>query len=608
MKKYTFSTRRRNLILAFFLLFLATFLLVLLSVLVPKACSFAAEKRFSKITEKIFREELSGDTLSLHYSLAEPTDFGLEPYAPILSFGGDSPLSEQADRLQSMLASITSVDAPLLSPDSKRLQLQANRLLGLSNQLLPYRLYEEPLSPSSGAQSSLPILLAEYTFRGKQDIEDYLSLLDQIDDYFADLLAFEKEKAAAGLLQSPALLASVCEQCDTICSRAAIKSGHHFLQDSFKERLQPLSEQHIITRAEYDDYLHRNNCLLVDVLLPAYRQLKEGLLALSGADRSPAGLASLPSGSAYYELLLRKQTGSYLTLPEIKELFLTSLLEERRQLAVLLSEADSSVVSTDLNTDFPLSSPAEMLLDLQRRMAGSFPLIPGEAPVVTVKEVSASLAPYCAPAFYLTAPLDDTAESVIYINPEKTASGLELYTTLAHEGYPGHLYQDVYCNRRILTKGEDPLSSILWYGGFQEGWALYVETLSYDYASDLYREQGQPDEALLAQIEKHSRNLQLCLCSLLDIMIHSENAQVSDVSAFLQSLGYQPSAAGNLFSYIVGEPCNYPKYYLGYLEILRLRETAKAVWESSYSDLKFHTFLMENGPSDFATLAELLTE
>ena len=63
-----------------------------------------------------------------------------------------------------------------------------------------------------------------------------------------------------------------------------------------------------------------------------------------------------------------------------------------------------------------------------------------------------------------------------------------------------------------------------------------------------------------------------------------------------------------IFNYIAEDPCNYPKYYLGYLEILSLQDTAKELWQDTYSDLKFHTFLLDNGPADFLTLQERLTQ
>ena len=61
-----------------------------------------------------------------------------------------------------------------------------------------------------------------------------------------------------------------------------------------------------------------------------------------------------------------------------------------------------------------------------------------------VKMLHDSLKDYCSPAFYLTVPVDAFENNVIYINEKNALSGIDLYTTLAHEGFPGHLYQTVF--------------------------------------------------------------------------------------------------------------------------------------------------------------------
>ena len=178
---------------------------------------------------------------------------------------------------------------------------------------------------------------------------------------------------------------------------------------------------------------------------------------------------------------------------------------------------------------------------------------------------------------------------------------------MAHEGFPGHLYQTVYSNRTFLDKEVNPARKLVWYGGYLEGWALYVEFISYDYAADLLEQSGQSDAAQAARLEKHTRSLQLCMYTLLDLLIHGEGAGYDQVAELLGKFGItSPDACRAIYTYIAEEPCNYPKYYVGYLEILKLREAAKAHWGDSYSDLKFHTFYLEQGTSDFSTLEDLL--
>ncbi len=567
------------------------------------------EKRFENLTSELFVNEMKSNTLSMHYNLANPEAFGIYDYEPTL--GGYNPEASKHSRaaLENTLAALHEIHIDKLSESDAYLWKLLTRSLENSLEMSSFPYYSDPLSPSSGMQSQLPILLAEYTFRSKRDVEDYLTLLDQTDEYLASLLLYEQDKKKAGIPTPAASLKSVRAQCDTIVTGAELESGNHFLQTTFKERLEVLCKAGVITEKDAAHYITQNDRLLKTVLLPAYTALGDGLLLLEDTSVQFCGLGATPEGRTYYEKLLISETGSYRPISDIEELLTKSFTHEYEEIQKLVAENPDLLknYSTAPSAEFPYKDVSQMLLDLQTRMSGSFPSIPGGSVTAAVKPVSESLEAYTAPAFYLTAPLDNTDENSIYINRSKTPGGLELYTTLAHEGYPGHLYQTAYYNRSALAKQERPARELLWYGGYLEGWALYVEFLSYDYAAALLKEHHQTDSALYAQLEKHNRSLQLCLYSLLDIMIHYENASYNQIAKMLEGFGFTDSSSVKaVYAYIVQEPCNYLKYYLGYLEILSLQEKAKELWQGGYSDLRFHTFYLDCGPSDFTSLEERL--
>lgn len=552
---------------------------------------------------------MKSDTLNMHYNLAVPEDFGICSYEPLLAgYDAERSLHTQA-QIENTLAALYTLHTEKLSETDAYLWKLLTRSLENSLALGNYSYYSEPLSPSSGAQAQLPILLAEYTFRRRQDVEDYLMLLEQTDAYFASLLTYEQEKAAAGLSMPGTFLKEVRAQCDTIITKESLETGTHFLQTTFQERLQPLLEDRIITSQEAQDYIFHNDRLLKTVLLPAYTALGDGILLLEDDSILPTGLASLPEGKSYYEQLLIAETGSYRSIDEIMKLLTEQFSMEYDCIREILAAHPDILQSynDDLLTAFPYQDAPQMLLDLQKRMGDDFPALPEGATQVSVKAVSANLEAYCAPAFYLTAPLDDTDSNTIYINRQKTPAGLDLYTTLAHEGYPGHLYQNVYYSRTAYTSHERPVRELLWYGGYLEGWALYVELLSNDYAAALLREHGQENAAVIAQLEGHNRSLQICLYSMLDIMIHYQGAAYDQIAKILQNFGITDSLSHqSIYNYIVQEPCNYLKYYLGYLEILSLQENARILWGNAYTDYRFHCFYLDCGPSDFLSLQERL--
>lgn len=598
-------------------IFLTLPILLLLTVFLFSSGSDS--RAFNKLTTAIFKEEFSGNTLNLHFTFAYPEDFGIEYYDPILPSYSAETRADSEKELDDYITSLSEINLKNLNENQQYTYTLLYRFLLHTKDGKGFPYYEEPLSPSSGMQSQLPILLAEYTFRSSRDVEDYLSLLDQTDDYFMGLLAFEQEKKDVGLLQSDASINQVRDQCYTVLSKKELSEGTHFLQTTFTERLQKLLDEKIITSEEAEKYEAANNRLLTTVMQPAYEDLADGLFLLMGDGTSlPTGLSSLPQGQDYYAWLVEKNTGSALSISDIKLLLYPLFDIEYQELReLLLSREDAVDIWSQFleNGNFPLPSPDDMLFDLQSRMSEDFPAFPKNSasdallPGLSVKSVSPSLQDYCAPAFYFTPPLDDTENNVIYINEKSTPLGLELYTTLAHEGYPGHLYQSVYSQLSMQNKKEAPVRQILWYGGYQEGWAVYVEFISYDYAAALAKEKGYNDAAYAYELEKHNRSMQLCLYALLDISIHYDGAPYEQVHEVLTSFGFtNPEVTRKIYNYIAEEPSNYLKYYLGYLEILRLKETAREEWGKSYTDLRFHSFYLDCGPSDFTTISEALAD
>ena len=614
MRNFTKSTPHRFPWLTGFVTVATTFLLFVSS-------CHKEEILFQSLAMDLFQDEMLSNTLNMHYTLADPESFGIQDYEVVLPcYSYENVLAGQT-QTQNLLDRLKSLDVDKLSNQAGFTHALLIDSLENSLALSSLSLYEEPLSPSSGMQSQLPILLAEYTFRSVQDIEDYLKLLNQTDEYFEALLIFEQEKAAAGLLMSSSSIKKVVEQCDTILNAEELNAETHFLQTTFQERLQPLVENGQLSSEKAKSYTALNNRLLRTVMQPAYEALGDGLLVLEDPDIPLRGLASKPQGTTYYEHLLRSQTGSKRPVAEIKTMIAEHFDREYITFSNILTQTPSLVklpYDILLTEQFPLQNATQMLAHLQTRMSDDFPPLNGAngesgesaLPAVSVKTVSESLENYCAPAFYLTPPLDDTSQNAIYINKKSTPTGLELYTTLAHEGYPGHMYQSVYHNRAVMEAEPDAISNVrelLWYGGYLEGWALYVEFISYDYAAQMYTDRGNEELAAAVRLTRYNRSLLLGLYSLLDIMIHYENADREQTAALLANFGITNEVSVSaIYQYIVEEPTNYLKYYLGYLEILALKEQAQKLWGDAYTDLEFHTYLLESGPADFSLLEEAL--
>lgn len=591
--------------------FLRTFLILFLSFVLLLAASAGLQAlRFHRLSYTLFRNEMSADTLSMHYTIAFPEKYGIPDDTVCLMPYSRETQSESFRQLTAYAKTTSSIKAPLLMRDSRELLLLLREHLRSrqSEEAFPY--YAEPLSPGAGIQSTLPVLLAEYTFRTKQDAENYLCLLSMLPSYLDGITAYEKEKADAGLFMSDRAADEVIEQCYEILSADKIADGSHFLCTTFETRLQTLIEAGLLTTREAEDYKTRNHSLLLEALVPAYESLGDSMLLLKGSGKNDGGLANLPCGKDYYTQLFIQMTGCSRPISSVKQLLLKRLKADTEALARIIRQYPD-LPAMYKNDFLQKLSSEEMLNDLQKRMQSDFPEFPNEAtsPGCTVKQVAGSLEDYCAPAFYLTPPIDDNSENSIYINQKQTPSGIELYTTLAHEGYPGHLYQTVYYQLYQKQRHANPACLLLHYGGYSEGWALYVEMLSYDYVKEHLSEHGAAEKELLSiDAMRLNRSIQLCLYSLLDLEIHYTGADFEDVNSLLQSFGINDAAISrSIYDHIVWEPANYPKYYVGCLEFEMLKEAAQKKWKNDYSDIRFHKMVLESGPCPFDFLWKKLT-
>ena len=261
---------------------------------------------------------------------------------------------------------------------------------------------------------------------------------------------------------------------------------------------------------EKEKYCSLNRKALASYVIPTYRKLSKGISALKDSSKNTLGLCYLPDGKNYYAYLVKDTTGCYDSVETIFKRIQSQLVKDIHTLRQIAQKnpqlfSDSGDETLKTVNDQISSDPKAILNDLKRKMAEDFPEIADVT--YEVKYVEKALEDYLSPAFYLTAPLDNRNQNVIYINPKIGYRGLDLYSTLAHEGYPGHLYQTIFSN----DSGIRPVRSLTNFGGYVEGWATYVEMQSFSYGCS---------DTIIAEIYRLNRSLNLGISSFLDILIH----------------------------------------------------------------------------------------
>ncbi|MBE5921233.1 MAG: DUF885 domain-containing protein [Lachnospiraceae bacterium] len=549
-----------------------------------------AQKDFDTYLNTIFATQAADSTLSEHFMIADPTYYGIREKE---ATWGPAMLLELRDadtEAKILFERLESYAYNELTDEQKICyQLIENVASHMAESENSY-LYDSVFSPTVGVQAQIPVLLAEYAFDSTADIENYLSLIELLPEYFMSLLTLQQERISFGIPLPITLAERVVAQCESVSSQG----NDCFLLEIFEQKIYDFSNDvATLSETQIANYTERHELLILNSYLPAYRLLADNLASYASAKASVLGLAHYDGGKEYYEAFAQSELGTTRTMQEY--ISMTELqIENDLQEVYLLLAGDSTLPEALLKVDELLAdgSPEECLTLLSEAMLTDFP-----APAdnkFSIKYVHSALEPFLSPAFYMIPQIDADASNIIYLNQSRMTSGETLLSTLAHEGFPGHLYQTV----TFYETNPHPVRQLYSCNGYVEGWATYVEMISYDYM-------GLPKN--LAELLRRNASFSLGLYARIDMGVNYDGWQKADVVGFLESYGISSDDyADEIYYTMVEEPGNYLKYYLGYLEILELRKTALAIDGDDFSLKEFHATLLEMGPLPFEMLEEII--
>lgn len=549
---------------------------------IPTA-DFAAEEQFQEMIHNLFYDTVTSSGLTMHSMLTAPEAYGITEYPETLGDYSIQALQDNYAELREDYEKLLSIDRSALSPE---LQTDYDILLEYmetEQEGEKFLLYDHPFSAISGVQVELPIVLAEYSFRTPEDAEHYLALLSSIDEYYEQLLEYVQAQKEAGIFLSDQTISDVLDSCQSYLD--APETG--MMAETFLSRLDSLTE---LSQEDREALISRNEEILKNDFTAAYVTLTEGLEDMKGHAESPSGASSLPNGTEYYEYLLKSSTyTSYQNPKALKDAIAGRMLDELDHAQELMSQ-DPELIHDLYQFDFSIQDPEDALTDLQTKLLTDFPEVPAYA--YEVRTLPEALEPYTSPAFYLSPPIDTQNENFIYINQSSVAARNDIYTVMAHEGYPGHLYQCNYFN----TVNHSLLRSLMSFSCYVEGWATYVQYLAYQ-----WDDQIRPE---LAELLAINESAYLALYALVDYQVNYEGMTVEELGEFLHELFRisNPEAADSLYQIVCEDPANYMKYYVGYLEISEMREKAEEVLGNDFDAKAFHTFLLDFGPAPFSLI------
>lgn len=530
----------------------------------------------------------SGDSFDLNFIFDNPENFGIEATLPEYSIPSKEDHDEDIAFTNGLLGKLRDYNYNELT-ESQRLTYSIIEA-SLKRSLLMedyYYLDTSYLGSYLGFQAQLPLLLSEYRFNDKNDVEGYFHLLETTETAFMAYAKHEKERQAEGVGMSQHILDKTIEQCENFVS-----ANDTFLTDSFNERIALVE---FFTEEEKAAAIDKNKNLLQTAFVPSYTLLKNELSTIKSTIPD-GGLFNLPNGVEYYEKSLQVRTGMDMTIDEI-QIFLSEMYEEStaKFLKIMQENPDAMTMLESGNLTFTTHKTPEETIDyLEERVKADFPLLPQLN--YTMTPVPPSMQDNFSPAAYMSSRIDSpvTQKESMFINGDYDQS---LFSTMMHEAYPGHMYQSVY----YKTLGRPAIDSILSSQGYSEGWATYVESLCAEYA---------PMNQAAIGLYQANQEATWSIVALMDIEVNANGMTREEFKeAYIDWMfGGNEENCNYQYDLFIEDPGNYLAYYLPGLTLIDMRNYTEGTLGDQFSLMEFHKLILDCGPVPFTVLDEKLDE
>ncbi len=462
----------------------------------------------------------------------------------------------------------------------------------------PFDFYMSPLSAFDGFHNNVIDTVTALPARTTADYEAIVARLEDIPRYVDQLIDALSEGLGAGYSQSRRTTNLVAQQLRAQSDSSVDATRLLAAFRSFPSSVSATDQERLRLRGES---AYRSG------FVPAWRKLYTFLTTayMAGA-REDGGLSKLRDGGRLYELLVRRTTSTTLTPRDIHEVGLREIGRiETEMLAIArakgfpgtLPDYDATLLATPSQV---FRSKEEMLAfarDVAMTVAPELPRLFGRLPKTPfgIRAVAADREE-AASNSYSGAPLDGTRAGWVNLRtyqPEMYTRGDTRSTTL-HEGVPGH-HLHIALQREQL--GVPQFRRTYRLIAFNEGWALYAESLANDLGlfqdpdSRYGRLAGERFRAARLVVDTGMHALGWSRERALDYFkLHAAQSRWVEIDRYLEN----PSQA---LGYKIGE-----------LTFKQLRNDAERALGSRFDLRAFHDVVLGSGTLPFDLLKEQVNQ
>jgi len=546
-----------------------------------------ATEAFHALDKEVFIHYITMDGYTFHQMLRDPSAYGLSSSDVAMTWGEFTEDDTDRYRLEcaAFLERLLAIPRAELNERDQFSYDTMQQYLedGAAENVFAY--YYEPLTEYTGLHTNISLGLGLYKFSNEQDVIDYLALLEDVPRYLGQVLAYEQKRAELGMFMTEPALDAILAACtDIIDARESF-----YLVATFNDGVDSLPE---IDQEAAEAYKSRNEQVVKGPFIDAFQTLHDGLKALRGECRSPEGLWALgETGTAYFEYAMQQEGNNLLTVEETVELLMNELFYMWSLYIQCIIEDPDAYEEVDLT-----SGNAETDLALLESLTNRL-LFPLPEHTITLNAVPEELEGQLSAAAYVIPPIDVWQENEVLINPAKPDN--ELLMTLAHEAYPGHMFQYVY--QRALTD-TGLTQRVLHYGAYAEGWsqtANYIIAISQNSYNAVYAELSFYGSMMFNAI----------MPAIVSIYVNYYAYNQDAIRAFLQGLNiiseeYVDYYTDIYYSMAVEQPFYTFAYATGYCQLAALMRDAEENMGEAYTLSEFVKAYLDLGPSYFNLVQE----
>lgn len=556
------------------------------------------QQDFDAFIEDEFVSTMQSDYITAHSYLQKPEDFGVDVSKLEVSLGltySDEDLELAKESVNASYDAFKAFNRSSLTSEQQDTYDIYNFQITLSKKLNDdkFDYYAGAFESMGGIHYQLPVLFADWEVRSEQDVIDLITLLGDVKPYVDTALEYTKKQEEKGLLMVD--FDSVIDYCNGILEKGENSS----ILSSMKDSIAALN----LGEEKTEQYTSQLQEAFRSSFLPAYEAIRSTMQQLKETGtNNTEGLAKFEHGKEYFELLLQQNIGSNKSVDEIRRMMENAYDSHLSKLqSILLQNPDA--MDAMLAYEFPetgYTSYADIMNDIQSKFFNEFPAV--NDLTFNIVDINEEIASDSGVTAYFNIPtIDGNPVKQLRVNPTTNdVTSIATYATVAHEGFPGHMYQYAYLYENTDSNYRKVLADSLAY---TEGFAVYAQYEAFRYLDSV-------DPALLAAYRENEL-LTYCAIILMDIGIHYDGWSFEDFKTNMALYGFvtdDDEAMREQYNQLQANPCAFEPYYVGYHEIVNLKGMAQTELGDLFDEKEFNEALLKSGAAPFSVVQKNIEE